>query len=236
MFIVYKTTNLITNEFYIGVHKTISEIFDGYYGSGLRLIRSLKKYGKDNFVRQTLYVFSDSDESIAFQREAEILLEKLHEPLCLNLGEGGKGGSNFKGHKHTDATKAKLSDIGKKDRNRNLTEQSKEKAKLTRLQKYNGQYHSEEYQTKLKGKKSAELKQKTSIGLKKHYSDPLNRLKHSIRLKEAFANIGLQRKGLMKNRIWMVNNITKHRIRPKDVDKAHYMQLGYIEGYKFDAG
>ena len=59
MFIVYKTSNLINNHYYIGVHKQSGTSFDGYYGSGVGLKRAIEKYGKKNFVRETLFSFID---------------------------------------------------------------------------------------------------------------------------------------------------------------------------------
>lgn len=45
---IYKTTNLINNKIYIGQH--ISASFDlKYFGSGIRIVAALKKYGKENF-------------------------------------------------------------------------------------------------------------------------------------------------------------------------------------------
>jgi hypothetical protein len=89
MFIVYKTSNLTNNHYYIGVHKQSDISFDGYYGSGVGLKRAIEKYGKNNFVRQTLFSFDDSES--AYEKEKEILasLYKLSE--CYNMRPGGRG-------------------------------------------------------------------------------------------------------------------------------------------------
>ena len=47
---VYKTTNLVNNKIYIGVHKT-SKPNDTYIGSGKILADAILKYGKENFVK-----------------------------------------------------------------------------------------------------------------------------------------------------------------------------------------
>ena len=50
---IYKTTNLITNKFYIG--KREKSIFDEkYYGSGKYLKNSINKYGLENFSREII--------------------------------------------------------------------------------------------------------------------------------------------------------------------------------------
>ena len=40
--IVYKTTNLVNEKYYVGVHKTACEAFDGYFGSNDHLKSAIK--------------------------------------------------------------------------------------------------------------------------------------------------------------------------------------------------
>lgn len=87
--IVYKTINLLTDEFYIGVRKTEVD-FDGYFGSGIRIKRSVKKYGVENFKRETLFEYFNSDD--AFKKEKELIKKFKKNKLCLNLADGGQGG------------------------------------------------------------------------------------------------------------------------------------------------
>lgn len=90
---IYKITNNITNEYYIGKHST-TNLFDNYLGSGLRLKRSIKKYGKQNFTKIILQ-WADSLESLN-ELEAEYVNQNtLEDPLCLNLKLGGEGGWDY---------------------------------------------------------------------------------------------------------------------------------------------
>lgn len=94
-FIVYKTTNLLNGRFYVGVHKTKDpSVFDGYLGSNKLLKSAIKKYGKENFVRETLVeCFKDQEEAYAIEA---ILVKTVNEdPRSYNLEPGGKGNSNF---------------------------------------------------------------------------------------------------------------------------------------------
>ena len=87
-YIVYKTTNLINGKVYVGVHYTNPEIFDGYLGCGvtkkdkkkktkLGLPAAIRKYGYENFQRETLFVYPDSEEGRleAYEKEKEIVNE-----------------------------------------------------------------------------------------------------------------------------------------------------------------
>jgi len=114
-FLVYKTTNKIKGEYYIGVHVT-DDLEDGYLGSGKRLIYSLSKYGRDAFEREILATFNDPDEM--FQKEAELVNEEtLKDPLCLNLKVGGHGGWLLKDKSalYTAESQAIRSPYGKKE-------------------------------------------------------------------------------------------------------------------------
>ena len=87
--IIYKTTCLVTGRYYIGMHST-DNLEDSYLGSGLRLRRSVEKYGKDQHQRQVLEILPT--RQAAADREKEIITEELRkDPQCLNCGPGGLG-------------------------------------------------------------------------------------------------------------------------------------------------
>jgi hypothetical protein len=66
-YIVYKTTNLINEKTYIGIHQT-SNLNDGYLGSGIALKRAINKYGKENFERQIIKYCSSYEELINHEK------------------------------------------------------------------------------------------------------------------------------------------------------------------------
>ena len=88
---VYKTTNIINQKFYIGVHST-NDLNDGYLGSGVILRKAVLKYRKENFTREILE-FTDSRHS-AFMLEKS-LVDKglLNSTFCYNQALGGYGGN-----------------------------------------------------------------------------------------------------------------------------------------------
>lgn len=103
---IYKTTNLINNKFYIGKHQT-KNVNDSYYGSGIALKKAIKKYGKENFKKEILFVFETEKEMN--EKEIELITEEfVSRSDTYNVGVGGEGGAHFKGKKHTSEFKEKL--------------------------------------------------------------------------------------------------------------------------------
>lgn len=102
-YIVYKTTNLINNKIYIGVHITDTSKEDTYIGCGV--VRNtisnprtafhfaVLKYGYDNFKRETLftYPFTEEGMNLAYAKEAELVnSEFLKRADVYNRALGGK--------------------------------------------------------------------------------------------------------------------------------------------------
>jgi len=87
---VYKTTNIVNGKYYIGKHQT-NNLNDGYLGSGATFKIALKKYGKENFKKEILFIF-DNEKDIK-QKEKELVTEELvFNKNSYNAGIGGGGG------------------------------------------------------------------------------------------------------------------------------------------------
>jgi hypothetical protein len=103
-YIVYKTTNLVNNKIYIGVHHSPIGKNDGYLGCGIYIgtTKKLKnkgfpaavtKYGFDKFKRETLFTFPDTElgKIEAYKKEAELVnRDFLKRKDVYNLCLGGK--------------------------------------------------------------------------------------------------------------------------------------------------
>lgn len=102
---IYLTTNNINGKIYVGQHK--SKKFDtGYYGSGKRFVNALNKYGKENF---SVDVLEWCDTSEDLDKQEMYWIDKLNSTnrdIGYNITKGGEG---WKGGKHTQETKAKIS-------------------------------------------------------------------------------------------------------------------------------
>lgn len=102
-YIVYITINLCNGKFYIGVHRTNPDTFDGYIGCGIYranqatkdyvLHKAVRKYGYKNFKRTIIRIFPDTEDGKkeAFELEAILVNETLLKSKSVyNTTLGGK--------------------------------------------------------------------------------------------------------------------------------------------------
>lgn len=89
-YFLYKTTNIVNNNYYIGVHST-ENIDDNYLGSGVALNKAIKKYGRNNFIREILVHCDSIDEAYALE-EMIVTPELVKKYECYNACVGGRGG------------------------------------------------------------------------------------------------------------------------------------------------
>jgi group I intron endonuclease len=93
--IIYKTTNVINNKIYIG--KALRDK-KSYIGSGILLNKAIKKYGKNNFIKEII----DHANTLEELNEKEIYwIEKLNstdQKIGYNIAKGGTGGDTLSNH------------------------------------------------------------------------------------------------------------------------------------------
>ena len=76
--------------FYIGMHST-DDLEDGYFGSGKKITRSIKKHGLERHSKEILEQLSSRQE--AKDREKQLITDELRaDPMCMNIAPGGGGG------------------------------------------------------------------------------------------------------------------------------------------------
>ena len=160
---VYKITNNKSNKIYIGMHETY-DLDDGYMGSGRYIKSAIRKYGKENFTKEILFIFETEEEMNTKEKELVVINEKSY-----NLCDGGNGGFSyinrsgmpkFKGRKHTNEAKKRMGHPGNTTfLGRKHSEETKRKI-------------GENSRTKLLGRKlNEDTKRKISETLKKKHAD-----------------------------------------------------------------
>lgn len=86
-YVIYKITNLINNNIYIGQHAT-EDINDEYMGSGVALHNAIKKHGKKNFKKEILYIFDTRED--ADKKEQELVnTDFIKRKDTYNIIKGG---------------------------------------------------------------------------------------------------------------------------------------------------
>lgn len=113
---IYKTTCSVTNRYYIGIHST-DNLDDNYLGSGKILWFSLNYHGKENHTKEILK-YCDTRE--VFIKAGINNFNNSKEQRVLSITKTTpkykKKMSNdvvFKGKKHSDETKRKMSESKK---------------------------------------------------------------------------------------------------------------------------
>lgn len=211
---IYQITNLINGKLYIGKHQT-EQLNDSYYGSGLLIKASLKKYGKNNFKKEILYIF-DTEEEMN-KKEKELINENfVSRPDTYNIGIGGEGGPNFRGRQHTDKTKHQIS-LSNTGRFNHLTTEGRNSI--------------------IQSNKSIERRQKVSVGLKgkpksdQHRTNLREATKtEAFRLKASISHIGKHdgEKNSQFGTCWMTDGNKNIKIKRDEVDM--WFERGYKRG------
>jgi hypothetical protein len=155
---IYKTTNMITGKKYIGKHVT-EDIYDDYMGSGIILINAIKKYGKENFTKEILFVFDN--EVQMNEKEKELITEDVvNDDDYYNIAYGGQGGNIVfhKNHPLYESSRKKLSD-SQKSRSIHMSQITKENHKTKKVGMYGksqSEYQKQKVSEVMKGKPKKE--------------------------------------------------------------------------------
>jgi group I intron endonuclease len=164
---IYKTVNLLSGKYYIGMHST-DNLDDGYLGSGTYLRLAIKKHGKENFKREILE-FCNSRKELKSLEEQIVNLREIAKKECMNMRVGGSGEdykkpittetrkkmseshigkvSGMTGKTHTKETRKKISEAGK---GRDVSDIHKQKISEWNRQRWNAMDDSDRKFMKLK--------------------------------------------------------------------------------------
>tara|TARA_R110000868_G_scaffold4290_3_gene27256 strand:- start:321 stop:980 length:660 start_codon:yes stop_codon:yes gene_type:complete len=208
---IYKTTCDVTNRYYIGMHST-NNLEDGYMGSGLRLRRSIRKYGEDNHTKEILG-FYDNRKLLSEAEKEAITEDMVVDKDCMNLRGGGEGGLPSEEHhkKMRAGTTKWLTNKWKDD--------DEYRANITqRLLEYTKQLH-----------KDGIISAPDWTG-RKHTEETKQKMRDSSK------GMG---KGISKNAgkansqygtCWITRDGSNKKIKKEDLNE--YLELGWIKGRK----
>jgi len=164
-YIIYKTTNNCNGKYYIGQHIT-DNLDDGYIGSGVAMLKAIKKYGKDNFTRVIL-CYGDSQEDLNELEELAVDMSVVNDPMSYNLMTGG--GSCGKRGKET---RKKMSEVkkGEKNPNKGRTHTPEARQKMSEANKGNTRMLGKTFSQETRQKMS-EAKKNMSLETRKKISE-----------------------------------------------------------------
>ena len=145
---IYKTTNKLNDKFYIG--KDGGSHTGVYLGSGIVLKRAIKKYGRENFIRETLEKCKDLKHLSEREKYWIKKYDACKRTDSYNISTGGEGGDTFTynpryeelcrkvslgqmGRTQLDTTRKKISESNKKSLIKKAVHASKEYREIHRL-------------------------------------------------------------------------------------------------------
>lgn len=89
MYYTYKITNRVNGKIYIGKSTCGNERV--YLGSGLLIKRAIRKYGKDNFVKDILGIYEREDQALQAEKDAIQQFDSMNPVVGYNITPGGEG-------------------------------------------------------------------------------------------------------------------------------------------------
>lgn len=213
---IYKTTNIINEKYYIGKHQT-RNLEDTYLGSGKALCLAIKKYGKENFKKEILYVF-DTEEAMNLKEKEIVDSDFINRVDNYNAGVGGEGGPHFLGKKHTPETIEKIKSGWFP---RQIDEAAKERSRLKRT----GRIVSDETRVNIAASK---------LGRPLTDEEKEALLSRPPRTRKRGNGYGDEFKRKMSEsssgRISLKNVELNKNVFVKAVDLDKYLNLGYVRG------
>lgn len=89
----YKIINLIDGRYYYGIHSLLKSenkdpLIDGYWGSGIEITEDIKKFGKENFKKEIIKIFSTRKE-VSDMEKSIVTLDEINKTECYNRIPGG---------------------------------------------------------------------------------------------------------------------------------------------------
>lgn len=223
---LYKITNWYNGKIYIGVHGT-NNLNDSYMGSGILIIKAIKKYGKEYFTKDILEVFDSKVD--AYRAENLLITEdfiKREDVYNLNMGGQGSWYSHQQKWKN-DEEYRKIDSLRKSEISKQLHKDGKIKG-FPNCENFRRQPKSQETKDKISkslignilSKETIEKIQISRSWYTKHSDNTIEKMSQ-VKLKEGNPLYGLK---------CMHNPITLERIWSSEEDVYMNLFNGFIFG------
>lgn len=111
---IYKTTNIETDEFYIGQHTSKTYFDKKYYGSGLWIKEIKKQKNYKDILRVDVLLYCETKEEL-MEKENEIILEHIDNDLNKNISDWRQYFGSGENHTQHDKTSYYWVNIKTKD-------------------------------------------------------------------------------------------------------------------------
>ena len=151
VYTIYQITNIINNKKYIGKHAT-NNLNDRYLGSGNLILKAIKKYGREKFKKEILFIFDNEKEMI--DKEIELVNEDMiNSDSYYNITFGGNGFLSKEKHpyfkKHlSKKTRIKMSIARQGEKNPFFGKKHSKEDIIKMINSHLGVSHSEERKIK----------------------------------------------------------------------------------------
>ncbi|QAU04576.1 homing endonuclease [Vibrio phage Va1] len=213
---VYKITNKLNDKIYIGVHKT-KDLDDGYMGSGIHLKRSQEKYGIENFEKEIMHIFDNSEDM--YVKESELVNEEfLSRDDTYNIKLGGYGGFDYI-NEHCGNQGIRLNNVLSDEKRRLGNTKNAEK------------FEDSEYAYIFGKNISRKLKEYYKVN-----ESPFKGKKHSdetkIKISEKNSNNQMGWKNSQYGTMWIYSTELKRSMKIKKEDYDEYASSGWSKGRK----
>lgn len=198
---IYKVTNLINGKIYIGKDTTSDK---NYYGSGVLIKLSIKKYGIENFKKEILEECISNNELCLKEKYWIDYYNSTNKKIGYNISKGGDGGDTLSNNPNIEIIKSRISNVRKGKKYEDLFSLDKVKQYKEKLSKHMSK--------RLKGKtledlygveRAKEIKEKQSKTRKDIYS----KKPKTIKIKPTFEEIEQKKINRLKEKYNNVNDI-----------------------------
>lgn len=220
---IYITTNLVNGMCYLG-QKKFDRKWKAYLGSGKVFKNAIKKYGKENFSRNIIYICYSADELNQVEYDLSIFFDVVESDDWYNLVYGG---GTTAGLVMSEEVCAHLSEIRKK--NHELHPEFGEHHSKMMIEFYKEHPEAKEDMSERSKQlwQNPEYVKKMSQAHKDYWDNNDNRIQHGVIIKETWKDQDVRAARLSGLQEWATNP-EYHELR-SELSKQNWDKPGFRE-------